>query len=123
MSKRRGSFLELECKRILEEQGYLVVKAGGSLGSTDLLASKRHLSFRNGPCVRLTGEPLAEVLLVQVKGTAKGPFHSFGPAERAELLADAERAGGVAVLAWRAPRKKWEWLYPDSWPEARKRAA
>lgn len=120
MSKRRGSFLELECKRLLEAEGWLVVKAGGSLGNADLLASRRH-----GVSEPPTYFPdCAQVLLVQVKGTAAGPFNAFGPKERAELLSDAEKAGGRAVLAWRAPRRKWRWFYgPEDWPNAQRKAA
>ncbi len=37
MSKRKGSRAELKCVHILEAAGYLVTKAGGSLGMFDVI--------------------------------------------------------------------------------------
>jgi hypothetical protein len=57
-------------------------------------------------------------LLVQVKSTAGGPYERFGPAERAALIAEGERAGAAVVLAWWPPRRVVpKWLLPDAWPQ------
>ena len=40
-TKKKGSRLELKTKSILEKEGYLVTKSGGSLGLFDLVAMKK----------------------------------------------------------------------------------
>lgn len=65
MSKRKGSHWELKARDILEARGYLVCKAGGSLGIFDLVAV-------NGQHTRL----------VQIKG-GKRPWCS--PKDRQEI--------------------------------------
>lgn len=99
-AKAKGSKKELQSKRLLEADGWQVTKAGGSLGCADLVALKN-------------GE---RPMLVQVKATSAGPFHSFGPAERMLLLETAKRAGAVPVLAWWKLRARehrliesWDW--------------
>ena len=116
----RGTQRERAVKALLEDKGWFVVRAPASLGSADLLACKR-------TCFLTYAErkPLAEVLLVQVKSDDQkfGPFNNFGPKDRAELLADAEKAGGRATLAYWPPRGKLTWIDPDQWPENRQEAA
>jgi Holliday junction resolvase len=100
-AKAKGAKKERQSKLLLTEAGWCVTKAGGSLGAADLVALK-------------AGE---RPLLVQVKATAAGPFHSFGPSERAELLAVAKAAGAVAVLAWWKPRAREHRLIESyDWP-------
>ena len=100
-AKRKGSAKERQSKALLEAAGWHVTKAGGSLGCADLVALK-------------DGE---RPLLVQVKATAAGPFHSFGPSERVELLAVAKGAGAVPVLAWWKPRAREHKLIESyDWP-------
>lgn len=100
-SKRKGSRFELKSKALLTADGWMVTKAGGSLGAADLVALK-------------AGE---RPLLVQVKATAAGPWHSFGPSERAELTAVAKKAGAVAVLAWWKPYAREHRLVDEiDWP-------
>lgn len=89
-SKAKGSAKERQSKKLLEADGWQVTKAGGSLGCADLVALQ-------------AGE---RPLLVQVKATAAGPFTHFGPAERAELVETAKRAGAVPILAWWKPRAR-----------------
>lgn len=36
--RRRGDYFERQCKRDLEAHGWLVIRAGGSLGPADLIA-------------------------------------------------------------------------------------
>lgn len=98
---QRGSALERRVKKSLEEEGYLVVKGGGSKGSFDLLACKAS----------------ADTLLVQVKGDKAGPFAHFGPEARCRLLGDASRAGAVPWLVWNpGDRGGARWLGVGSWP-------
>lgn len=86
-SKAKGSAKERASKALLAADGWMVTKAGGSLGAADLVALK-------------VGE---RPLLVQVKASAN-PFKNFGPGERGELLEVAKRAGAVPLLAWWKPR-------------------
>lgn len=95
----RGAAAEREYMRILEDQGYYVTRSAGSHACADLLAC------RDG-----------RILLVQVKTDRAGPFAHFGPRYRKELLKEAAKAGGEAVLAWKEYRKGWRTFPPDQWP-------
>jgi Holliday junction resolvase len=58
-----------------------------------------------------------DIELVQVKTGGKSPFSGFPPAERAKLLDEAERAGGVATYVWFPGDGKGRRIYPaGSWP-------
>jgi Holliday junction resolvase len=98
----RGHDRERAVKAILETEDWFVTRAAGSLGDADLVA----LKAGRAP------------LLVEVKSTARGPFHGFGPADRAELLLAARIAGARAVLCWWPPRGTRHWFYEDQgdWP-------
>jgi Holliday junction resolvase len=96
----RGTQRERAVRHWLEEHDYVVLRAAGSLGYADLIA------LRNG------GRPL----LIEVKATARGPYNGFGPADRANLKAYAERAGALATLAWWPPRGKLRWIPSEEWP-------
>lgn len=61
--------------------------------------------------------------LVEVKSTAAGPYATFGPRDRADMAAVAERAGWEAWLAWWPPRGKLVWIRSDEWPVGRERKA
>lgn len=87
------------CKR-LEAEGWWALRAPASLGSVDVVAMK------NGHPSRF----------YEVKSTAAGPFHSFGPQDRAELLVVAGQAGAEAILAYKPPRAEWRFLPPSEWP-------
>lgn len=77
-----------------------MARAAGSLGDADLVALKAG----------------CEPQMVEVKSTSRGPYHSFGPKDRAELVAAAERAGAIAILCWWPPRKQPEWIPSSVWP-------
>lgn len=96
-----GHNRERMVKAVLQSQDWWVARAAGSLGDADLVA------LRDGDRPRL----------VEVKGTAAGPYHSFGPSDRAALLMAARLAGADAVLAWWPPRGKLVWLWPGAWPK------
>lgn len=95
-----GHERERKLKRVMEADGWVVVRAAGSLGELDLVAGK-------------AGEPTRAI---EVKATARGPFAGFPPADRAALLEVAGRAGYEPWLAWWPKRGKLEWIPPDRWP-------
>jgi Holliday junction resolvase len=103
VSSARGRQRERDVRRYLESPGggeWFVVKAGGSLGHADLVALKQ-------------GNP---GMMIEVKSTAAGPFHSFGPKDREELLAAAEKAGLEPYLVFWPPRKEMKFMAPTTWP-------
>lgn len=91
---------ERQVRRVLEAQDWWVARAAGSLGDADLVALK-------------DGK---RPLLVEVKATKAGPYHSFGPKDRADLTVAARIAGATPVLCWWPPRGKAHWLYAEEWP-------
>lgn len=103
----RGIVRERQVRAMLEQQGYWVARAAGSLGDADLIALK-------------AGQ---RPILVEVKSTTRSAFADFGPADRAELLAAAEKAGADAVLIWWPPRREPTWWWPRDWPADRRGAA
>ena len=96
----RGIQRERQVRKLLEEQGWWVARAAGSLGDADLVA----LKYGKLP------------QLIEVKSTARGPYHGFGPKDRDELLDAADRAGAIAVLCWWPPRKQARWIHAEHWP-------
>ena len=99
-NQRFGAERERAVKKLLEADGWFVTKAGGSLGVADLVALKAGHQPR----------------LIQIKGTARGPFSDFGPDDRAKLRLVALDAGAVAELAWWPCRKPCAWLLEPTWP-------
>lgn len=97
----RGIQRERQVKALLQSEDWWVCRAAGSLGDADLVALK------DGWLPRL----------VEVKSTAAGPYHSFGPKDRADLRLAAEIAGAQAVLCWWPPRGKPKWIESREWPK------
>lgn len=87
-------------KKKLEAEGFWVVKAGGSLGEADLVALK---AGQKG-------------LMIEVKSTSAGPYHSFGPEKREALFDAAEKAGLDPYLVYWPPRKEMKFIGWTSWP-------
>lgn len=54
--------------------------------------------------------------LIEVKSTAGGPYETFRKADRASMVAEAARAGAVAMLAWWPPRGKLRLIPSSEWP-------
>jgi Holliday junction resolvase len=102
MSSRRGIDRERLLKARLEGEDWFVARAAGSLGDADLVALKVGKRPR----------------LIEVKSTAAGPFHSFGPKDRAALLLAAEIAGADPYLVWWPPRRDPVWIPSHQWPGA-----
>lgn len=96
----RGIQRERQVRKLLEDEGWWVCRAAGSRGDADLVALKR-----------------GDALLVEVKSTARGPYHGFGPAQREELRAAADQAGAVATLCWWPSRKRPTWINEYDWPK------
>ena len=55
-------------------------------------------------------------IFAEVKSTAASAFHSFGPADRAELLRLAKLADAIPVLVWHPPRGARRFIFEDEWP-------
>ncbi len=109
----RGHDRERAVKKILEEEGWVVLRAPGSLGTFDLIALR---ALRIEPSDVYDPAIYSEARLIEVKSTAGGPYERFGPEDRAELLAAARKAGGVAELAYWPPRGKLRWIESEAWP-------
>jgi len=96
----RGIQRERDLVAQLRSEGWWALRAPASLGDVDVVALK------NGQTPRF----------YEVKSTAAGPFHSFGPKDRADLLTAAGHAGAEAILAWKPPYAEWRFLSPPEWP-------
>src|SRR5450755_3180043 len=83
------------------ERDWLAFRAPASLGCADVIA------LRDGCRPRL----------VEVKSTAAGPHHSFGPSARARLRFAAKLAGADALLAWWPSRGKLRFIPESEWPQ------
>lgn len=99
----RGHTRERQVRKLLEGQGWVVVRAAGSLGSIDLVALKADRTPR----------------LIEVKSTAGSPYERFGPAERLRLLFIAEIAGAKAELAWWPKDGVLQMIPSSMWPSAK----
>lgn len=85
-NRERGDYLERQTARALRQYGWIVVRAGGSLGCADLVA------IRVGK----------KALLIQCKVLGKGrEMPRVDPAERAALYEAAQQAGARAIIATR----------------------
>lgn len=102
----RGVARERAVRRLLEDDGWWTARAAGSLGDADVIALKAGARPR----------------LVEVKSTSRSAFADFGPADRAELIAAAERAGAEAWLCYWPPRSSPTWIAPEHWPTGRRAA-
>lgn len=78
-ARQRGDYFERRTRAALEADGWLVVRSAGSLGVADLVALKAGHTTR----------------LVNCKLT-----HYLPPKQRRDLIAAAETAGAMAILAW-----------------------
>lgn len=97
---RFGTKREHQVRDVLRDDDWLVIRTPGSKGAMDLIA------IRDGNRPRL----------VQVKGTAAGPFSDFGPAAREKLRGEAKLGGADALLAWWPKRGKLHWFDESEWP-------
>jgi hypothetical protein len=120
----RGTSRENLVKDWLEERGWWVCRAAGSLGDADLACMRRHPGLVDNYSLvgeHFVGQP--GKLLVEVKSTKAGPFSDFGPKDRAELLEAGRKADADVVLCWVPPQAKpfeptiMRWYWPEDWPK------
>lgn len=97
---RFGHQRERDLKKLLEADGWFVLRSPASKGVADLIALK------------LGHQPK----FIEVKATAAGPYSGFPPADRLEMLEAANRAGASAWLVHWPKRKKPVWLAASEWP-------
>lgn len=98
-NKGRGTNREVGVVKLLRDDGWVATRTPASLGTMDVIA------------LRLGDTPR----FIQVKCTQK-PFAGFNPAERYDLLADAQKAGARAELCWWPVYGKPEFIGPEDWP-------
>lgn len=99
--KAAGTRRENQVKKLMESEGWTVLRAPASIGEADLIAMKAGERNR----------------LVQVKSNKDGgPYKSFGPKARAALRDAARSAGAVAELVWWPPRGECRWYDEAVWP-------
>lgn len=98
-----GHNRERQVVAYLRENDWWAMRAPASLGVADVVALK------DGKRPRL----------IEVKGTAAGPYAGFSPADRAELKFAAELAGAEAWLVWWPKRAKPKWISANEWPKNR----
>lgn len=101
-SRQFGTRRERQVRDKLLSDDWIVFRPGASLGVADLVA------LRAGDRPRL----------VQVKGSAGGPYEHFSPAERLKLIGTARLAGADPWLAWWPPRGVLRWIPAEEWPNA-----
>jgi hypothetical protein len=95
---QRGNDRDVRVRKVLEELGYTVGSRRHVPGAGDLLG------------VRPTALVDVDVVLVEVKSTAGGPWEHFSPAERLELAEAARDAGGTGYVAWWPPHGCLSWF-------------
>lgn len=96
-----GHDRERQLRKLLEADGWFVIRAPGSLGVADLCALK-------------AGE---QPRLIESKATKAGPYSGFVPSDRQALLEAAEKAGARAELAWWPKRGNLVWIGSEAWPK------
>lgn len=99
-TRNTGIARERKLRQRLELDGWWTCRAAGSLGDADVIALKQGETPR----------------LIEIKSSERGPFHSFGPADRLALIVAAEKAGAVPWLVWWPCRKQPRWLPASEWP-------
>ena len=97
----RGHDRERSIRQLLELEGWVVIRAAGSLGPVDVAA------LRDG-----------QALLIESKSTAGGPYERFGPVDRATMIAIALRAGAVPLLCHWPKHQLARWIPAPQWPRA-----
>lgn len=102
----RGHDRERAVRQLLEMDGWVCIRAAGSLGPVDVVALKQ------GEIPKF----------IEVKSTHRGPFHSFGPAERDEMISTAVKAGAIPWLVWWPVRRDPVWLAASAWPATKEAA-
>lgn len=108
----RGAAREHKIKRMLEKEGWIVIRCAGSKSAVDLWALRRRSDLGRG---RVGIEGMA----IQVKANAGSPWMNFRAVERADLGLLAAKAGADAVLIHWPPHGECRWYLEDDWPESK----
>lgn len=107
-----GHQRERQVKKLLEEEGWFVIRAPASLGVADLVAIRREDS-RFGTALWST-----VVRFIECKANEKGgPYMNFRPEDRQALLDAAEKAGARAELAFWPKFGNLTWIGSEAWPK------
>ena len=102
-----GHQRERQVKKLLEEEGWFVIRAPGSLGVADLVAIAGPVGY-GGSIVRF----------IECKANEKGgPYMNFRPDDRQALIDAAEKAGARAELAFWPKRGNLTWIGSEAWPK------
>jgi len=108
-----GSSRERAVAKILRDEGWVVFRCAASK-PCDLVALRHDWAPPPGwDHVLAMGTKSA---LVEVKGTTRSPWVAWGPADRAELVDAAKRAGATPLLAWWPPHGELQWIGETEWP-------
>ena len=97
----RGAQRERQVRTRLDGDGWLTIRAAGSLGVADVVA------LRDG----------SRPLLIEVKSTTGGPWERCGPRDRERLSLAARVAGADAVIAWWPRGGELRWITEEEWPD------
>ena len=117
----KGADRERHLKKMLEADGWVVVRCAGSKSAVDLWAMRRTPVAESRPMssiLTLAGT-LSEAMAIQVKGNTGSPWMNFRREERAELGLIAAKAGASAWLVHWPPHGECRWYAESEWPEAR----
>lgn len=98
--RARGTQREYAVRDSLRNDDWLAFRAPASLGVADVIALKDGHRSR----------------LIEVKSTTRGPYHGFGPDDRARLRLAAKLAGADAYLVWWPLRGQAHWIHETEWP-------
>jgi Holliday junction resolvase len=96
----RGTRREHQVRALLEADGWVCLRAAGSLGPIDIAALRRGMPPR----------------FVQVKSDQTTPYKNFRPRDRHRLAETAHRAGAEPWLAWWPAGRPLVWVHADAWP-------
>lgn len=109
-ARRRGDQREVDVRKVLEALGFMVGSRRKIPGPGDLLA------VRWTPANAPVGY---EVLMLEVKSTTGGPWHSFCATDRQDLVDASSFVAARPVMAWWPPRGPLTWFTPgDGLPSA-----
>lgn len=101
-----------------QDNGWLAFRTGGhsaNRGNADAFDVCDVIAMRAQFKVNLG----AEVLMIEVKSTAGGPFERFGPTEREALILAAAVAGATPLLVWWPVRRERIEIPVAKWPLTR----
>jgi Holliday junction resolvase len=111
-----GHARERQVKKLLEEEGWFVIRAPGSLGVADLVAVRK--SAVSVVAAYGIDANISTVRFIEVKGNEQGgPYMNFRPSDRQALIDAAEKAGARAELAYWPKRGNLVWIDSEAWPK------